>query len=121
MSVRKKKLKYGEIFSESYYINLKSDFIYHFPIDIEPDGLPYDLISVWFYKISKTFLCEYTQNSQKSSSVCAWRLKKSARMVFENRNKAYRLTLHTDGTNAAKNQSIYILVIEILSKIFSQG
>ena len=27
-----------EIISESYYINMKSDFIYHFPIDLEPNG-----------------------------------------------------------------------------------
>ena len=30
-----------EIFSKSYYINPKSDCIYHFPIDLDPNGRPF--------------------------------------------------------------------------------
>ena len=29
-----------EIFSKSYSINPKSDCIYHFPIDLDPNGCP---------------------------------------------------------------------------------
>ena len=33
-----------EIFSKSYKTRLKSDCIYHFPINLEPNGRPFDLI-----------------------------------------------------------------------------
>ena len=35
-----------EIFSKSYCIKLKSDCIYHFPIDLEPNGRPFGSKSI---------------------------------------------------------------------------
>ena len=46
-----------EIFWKSYYIKPKSDCIYHFRIDLK-NGI-HNLISVWFNKIFKIFLCVY--------------------------------------------------------------
>ena len=58
-----------EIFLKSYQINPKSYCIYHFPIDLEPNGQcpfailnqsendKYNLISVWLKKIPKRILC----------------------------------------------------------------
>ena len=59
-----------EIFSKSYKLNPKSDCIYHFAIDLESNGhvclVPnqsengkFNMISKWFNKISKRFLCVY--------------------------------------------------------------
>ena len=65
--------KHREIFSKSCWINPKSDCIYHFPIDLEPNRRPfgfpnqsenvkYNLISGWFNKIYKIFLCVQRQD-----------------------------------------------------------
>ena len=74
-----------ENFSESYYIKPKSDCIYHFPIDLEPNGpcllaVPnesengiYNLISVWFNKIPKSFPCVW----YKSPSILRSPIEKS--------------------------------------------
>ena len=35
-----------EIFSKSYHIKPKLDCIYHFPIDLEPDGCPFGSKSI---------------------------------------------------------------------------
>ena len=38
---------HGELFSKSYWINSKSDCIYQFPIDFDPNGLLYGSKSVF--------------------------------------------------------------------------
>ena len=35
-----------EFFSESYWIDSESDCIYHFPIDLEPNGRPFGSKSI---------------------------------------------------------------------------
>ena len=35
-----------DIISESYYIKLKSDYIYHISIDLEPNGRPFGCKSI---------------------------------------------------------------------------
>ena len=67
------------MFPKSYDIKLKSDCIYHAPIDLEQQtdvsvGVPnqsengkYNLISGWFNKISKRFLCVCPEFALRSS------------------------------------------------------
>ena len=68
MCVHTDKSSHREIFTKSFQINQKSDCIYHFPIDLEPNERPfgslmveengkYNLISGWFNNIS---LCAST-------------------------------------------------------------
>ena len=40
------KITHRKIFSKSYWINLKLDCIYHFPINLEPNGHPFRFISI---------------------------------------------------------------------------
>ena len=59
---------------KSYWIKMKPDWIYHFPLHLEPNGhihmVPneskngkYNLISGWFDNISKTF-CAWHENGE---------------------------------------------------------
>ena len=93
----------AEVVRKSYWIELKSDCIHHFPIDLEPNGLPfavpnqsengkYNLISAWFNKIPKILLCVYAERRQSlTDSGCNFfqsRLQKENINIFINENTA---------------------------------
>ena len=46
---------HSEIFAKSYYINPKSDCIYHFPIDLEPNGRPFGSKSTGKWEVQSDF------------------------------------------------------------------
>ena len=51
-----------KIFSKSYWINQKSDFIYHFPIDLEHKRMWFRFDLIRFQKYFSVCMCRFSTN-----------------------------------------------------------